>query len=83
MTLTKSKPFTKDEINQLKEQFEVYIKSVIDIEKKGQNKAISGVEASTWKPKKSTLIPLSISVQRITTQKMKSKVKPFVTNTCN
>lgn len=34
MILTKSEPFTQDEINHLKEQFEVYIKTVIDIEKK-------------------------------------------------
>jgi hypothetical protein len=34
MILTKSEPFTPEEIVQLKEQFEVYIKTVIDIEKK-------------------------------------------------
>lgn len=34
MIITKSKPFTPEEIDQLKEQFEVYIKTVIDIEKK-------------------------------------------------
>jgi len=34
MIITKSEPFTLEEINQLKEQFEVYIKTVIDIEKK-------------------------------------------------
>jgi hypothetical protein len=34
MILTKNKPFTPEEIDQLKEQFEVYIKTVIDIEKK-------------------------------------------------
>ncbi|MBD3279836.1 MAG: hypothetical protein GF390_03975 [Candidatus Pacebacteria bacterium] len=34
MILTKNEPFTKKEIEQLKEQFEVYIKTVIDIEKK-------------------------------------------------
>jgi len=34
MILTKSEPFTAEEIEQLKEQFEVYIKTVIDVEKK-------------------------------------------------
>lgn len=34
MVITKSEPFTKEEINKLKEQFEVYIKTVIDIENK-------------------------------------------------
>ncbi|MFA6272751.1 MAG: DUF5674 family protein [Patescibacteria group bacterium] len=34
MILTSSKPFTLQEIEQLKEQFEVYIKTVIDIEMK-------------------------------------------------
>lgn len=34
MIITKSEPFTKAEIEQVKEQFEVYIKAVIDIEKK-------------------------------------------------
>lgn len=34
MILTKSEPFTPEEIEQLKEQFEIYIKTVIDIEKK-------------------------------------------------
>lgn len=34
MIITKTEPFTFEEINQLKEQFEVYIKTVIDIEKK-------------------------------------------------
>ncbi|MBU0978484.1 MAG: DUF5674 family protein [Patescibacteria group bacterium] len=34
MIITKQKPFTLEEIGQLKEQFEVYIKTVIDIEKK-------------------------------------------------
>lgn len=32
MILTKSEPFTKEEIAQLQEQFGVYIKTVIDIE---------------------------------------------------
>src|SRR5258708_7766003 len=34
MIITKSEPFTKEEIEGLKEQFDVYIKTVIDIEKK-------------------------------------------------
>ncbi|KXK11110.1 MAG: hypothetical protein UZ22_OP11002000494 [Microgenomates bacterium OLB23] len=34
MILTQSTPFTSQQIDQLKEQFEVYIKTVIDIEKK-------------------------------------------------
>ena len=34
MIITKSTPFTKDEIEKLKEQFEVYIKTVIDLEKR-------------------------------------------------
>lgn len=34
MIITSSKPFTKEEIEKLSEQFEVYIKTVIDIEKK-------------------------------------------------
>lgn len=34
MTITKSKPYTKEEIEKLKEQFDVYIKTVIDVEKK-------------------------------------------------
>ena len=34
MTLTKTTPFTKEEIQQLREQFDSYIKTVIDIEKK-------------------------------------------------
>jgi len=32
MIITKSKPFTSKEIEKLKEEFEVYIKTVIDIE---------------------------------------------------
>lgn len=32
--ITKNSPFSKDEIEKLKEQFDVYIKTVIDIEKK-------------------------------------------------
>ena len=34
MLLTKTTPFTKAEIGQLKSQFEVYIKTVIDVEKR-------------------------------------------------
>ncbi len=34
MIITKSDPFTKEEIQQLREQFDVYIKTVIDIKKK-------------------------------------------------
>lgn len=34
MVITKSEPFTSIEIEQLKEQFDVYIKTVIDIEKR-------------------------------------------------
>lgn len=34
MTITKSEPFTKEEIEQLKELFDTYIKTIIDIDKK-------------------------------------------------
>lgn len=34
MIITKSTPFTKEEIEQLREVFDFYIKTVIDIEKK-------------------------------------------------
>ena len=34
MIITKTTPFTLAEIDQLKQKFEVYIKTVIDIEKK-------------------------------------------------
>ena len=34
MIITKNSPFSKDEIEKLKEQFDIYIKTVIDIEKK-------------------------------------------------
>lgn len=34
MTITKTIPFTKEEIEKLREQFDVYIKTVVDIEKK-------------------------------------------------
>ena len=33
MIITKSEPFTKEEIIKLKELFDVYIKTVIDVEK--------------------------------------------------
>ena len=33
MTITKSEPFTKGEIEKLREQFDVYIKTVIDTKK--------------------------------------------------
>ena len=33
MIITKNTPFTKDELEPLKEQFDIYIKTVIDIEK--------------------------------------------------
>ena len=34
MVLTKSEPFTVEEVEKLKEQYEVYIKTVIDLNKK-------------------------------------------------
>ena len=34
MIITKDQPFTKEEIEKLKEQFDSYIKTVIDVEKK-------------------------------------------------
>lgn len=34
MIITKDTPFTKDEITKLKEQFDVYIKTVIDVDKR-------------------------------------------------
>ena len=34
MIITKSDPFTSAEINQLQEEFEIYIKTVIDLENK-------------------------------------------------
>lgn len=34
MIITKREPFTAEEIQKLKEQFDVYIKTVIDVEKK-------------------------------------------------
>jgi len=46
MIITKSQPFTKKEIVQLKEEFEVYIKIVLDIKKKicsaGMNRHFEG-----------------------------------------
>jgi Protein of unknown function (DUF5674) len=33
MTITKSSPYTKEDIEKLREQFDVYIKTVIDINK--------------------------------------------------
>lgn len=48
MIITKTKPFTPDEIQKLKEEFDVYIKTVIDIEKKicsaGMNRHFEGEE---------------------------------------
>ena len=34
MVITKSDPYSKEEIEQLKEQFDVYIKTVIDVKRK-------------------------------------------------
>lgn len=34
MVITKNEPYTKEEIEKLREQFDVYIKTVIDVEKK-------------------------------------------------
>lgn len=34
MIITKTEPFTKEEIEKLKEKFDIYIKTVIDIQKK-------------------------------------------------
>lgn len=46
MILTKKEPFTRNEIQQLKEQFEVYIKTVIDIKTRtcsaGMNRHFEG-----------------------------------------
>jgi len=46
MIITKPTPFTPEEIENLKEEFEVYIKTVIDIEKKicsaGMNRHFEG-----------------------------------------
>ncbi len=46
MIITKNEPFTIEEIGLLKEEFEVYVKTVIDIEKKvcsaGMNRHFEG-----------------------------------------
>ncbi len=46
MIITKSEPFTNEEIQQLSEEFDVYIKTVIDIENKicsaGMNRHFEG-----------------------------------------
>ena len=46
MIITKNKPYSKEEIEQLSEEFEVYIKTVIDIENKvcsaGMNRHFEG-----------------------------------------
>jgi hypothetical protein len=48
MIITKSEPFTLEEITRLKDEFEVYIKTVIDVEKKvcsaGMNRHYEGEE---------------------------------------
>lgn len=48
MIISKSQPFTKEEIGRLKEQFDVYIKTVIDVTKKicsaGMNRHHEGEE---------------------------------------
>ena len=33
MIITKSQPYTKEEIEKLREQFDIYIKTVIDVKK--------------------------------------------------
>ena len=49
MIITVSKPYSAEEIQQLKEQFEVYIKTVIDLEKKicsaGMDRHFEGEQA--------------------------------------
>ncbi len=46
MIITKSEAFTKEEIDKLKEEFDVYIKTVIDVEKRicsaGMNRHFEG-----------------------------------------
>ena len=46
MIITKSKPFTKDEIEKLQEEYKTYIKTVIDIDRKtccaGMNMHVDG-----------------------------------------
>ena len=48
MIITKATPFTKDEIEKLREEFDFYIKTVIDIDKKvcsaGQNRHFESEE---------------------------------------
>lgn len=48
MIFTKSEPFTKEEIEKLREEFDTYIKTVIDIKKKicsaGMNRHFKGEE---------------------------------------
>lgn len=48
MIITKSAPFTKEEIEKLREAFDTYIKTVIDVEKKvcsaGMNRHFEGEE---------------------------------------
>ena len=48
MIITKSEPFTREEIEKLREVFDVYIKTVIDINKKvcsaGMNRHFEGEE---------------------------------------
>ncbi|KUK79858.1 MAG: hypothetical protein XD95_0072 [Microgenomates bacterium 39_7] len=50
MIITKSEPFSFKEIQQLAQKFEVYIKTVIDIEKKvcsaGMNRHFEGEQNS-------------------------------------
>ncbi len=46
MIITQDRPYTVEQINQLKEEFDVYIKTVIDVEKKicsaGMNRHFEG-----------------------------------------
>lgn len=48
MIITKPEPFTKEEVTQLKEQFDTYIKTVIDVNRKicsaGMNRHFKGEE---------------------------------------
>ncbi|KKR80970.1 MAG: hypothetical protein UU73_C0001G0228 [Candidatus Daviesbacteria bacterium GW2011_GWA1_41_61] len=48
MIITKSRPFTKKEVEKLKEQFDVYIKTVIDVKRDicsaGMNRHFEGEE---------------------------------------
>jgi len=45
MIITSANPFTLTQIEQLKEQFDVYIKTVIDIEKKIQDTKNSSISS--------------------------------------